>query len=243
MLSLLPLLAVLSVNLHDLIVCEPHGTCLEDGAVDYDAIEHAVVYGGADVNKRDSHDMTPLMLSAMIGSDDLAQLLLQLRANPLLQDGMGNTAMHISAMMGHAHVVETVFMNAGPGDGPRSIFMRDKHGRTPLHAAAREGHPAVVEKLLTLGADPAALDDKGATPEADTVKSLKTGEKGFLQQEVLAILRKSATEAQLGMRKQMAEMANAAKPTPRPSSTTPPIQAEAKTPSHWKSKKPRKEEL
>lgn len=243
MLSLLPLLAVLSVNLHDLIVCEPHGTCLEDGAVDYDAIEHAVVYGGADVNKRDSHDMTPLMLSAMIGSDDLAQLLLQLRANPLLKDGMGNTAMHISAMMGHAHVVETVFMNAGPGDGPRSIFMRDKHGRTPLHAAAREGHPAVVEKLLTLGADPAALDDKGATPEADTVKSLKTGEKGVLQQEVLAILRKSATEAQLGMRKQMAEMANAAKPTPRPSSTTPPIQAEAKKPSHWKSKKSRKEEL
>lgn len=187
------------MNLHDIIV--------GDDAIDYKAIEDAVFRDGADVDARDGHEMTPLMVSAMAGVDDLTAYLLRLRADPLAHDVMGNTAMHMAAMMGHAEVVETIFRNSGPRDGPRTLAMRDNRGKTPLHSAASAGHPSVVSKLLDLGADPAAVDDDGATPEADVAWEAGQGNAG--QQAVLVLLRRPATPEQERMRKAMADAASA----------------------------------
>ncbi len=38
------------------------------------------------------------------------------------------------------------------------------HGNRPLHIAAQHGNADVVEALLSLGADPSALNAHGATP-------------------------------------------------------------------------------
>ena len=54
--------------------------------------------------------------------------------------------------------------HAAPRHRGTDINARDYQGWTALHMAVQNGSLALVKELLDLGADPSALDNKGATP-------------------------------------------------------------------------------
>ena len=117
-----------------------------------------LVQHGADVNARDSNDVSPLMyaigthnsemLALLVRKDaDLEALSVQTKMTPLiLAVEIGDT----DAMM--------ILLNKGV-----NINRTNHEGYTPLMAAAESGRARVVEVLLDRGAEPEAKDYKGKT--------------------------------------------------------------------------------
>lgn len=84
----------------------------------------------ADANDGSHEDgVTPLMLAAETGQDDVAVLLLNHGADPTLKDKQGSTALHRAAAMLH---LSTVKMLVQHGADPNA---RDAGGHTPLALA------------------------------------------------------------------------------------------------------------
>lgn len=64
----------------------------------------------------------------------LLDILLEEKANCLLQDGNGKTPLHIAAETGNARHVKALVKASFA-----SVRQKDKDGRTPLHFAALNG--------------------------------------------------------------------------------------------------------
>lgn len=149
------------------------------------AIISELVWGyGADVNKADKEQTTPLMLAAELGQEQAMALLLQAKADPSLCDYQGRQALMFAAMSGNAACINrlvqagaavdaiddrnhTALVYAVWADQPEcvralvaagaNIHARDAEGRTPLMLAA-EGHAECLKVLLEAGADLHARD-------------------------------------------------------------------------------------
>ena len=100
------------------------------------------------LDPRDAMGMTPLMLAAQNGHEDAAFHLLQLGADPAVQDDGGRVALHYAAESGHENIVR-VLLERG-----RCVDPVDTFGDTPLHLASAGGHPAAVKTLIESGASP-----------------------------------------------------------------------------------------
>ncbi len=81
-------------------------------------------------------------------SQEMVKAILAAGANPNAKDQNGETALHLSARLGHQEIVDTLI---GPG---AKFDAKNKQGETPLHLAVRHGHVGIVDKLLKL--DPSA---------------------------------------------------------------------------------------
>lgn len=102
--------------------------------------------------------VTALMRAAYRGNTRIAELLLNVNANPNIVDIGGATALHLASREGKADMVRLLIKyNA-------FVDMADNDGWTPLMRAALAGHKEVVTNLIDAGADINAANTLGETP-------------------------------------------------------------------------------
>lgn len=123
------------------------------------ALHYAAFYGSAEtaatllriplcnVDMRDKHGSTPLILAAEGGHVDAIQSLLGCGAGINLTNKLGASALHEAAYNGHADAIGTL-INSGS-----NLVIRDHDGNTAMHYAAEQGHSDCVNALLIGKAD------------------------------------------------------------------------------------------
>ncbi|KAH6650436.1 ankyrin repeat-containing domain protein [Chaetomium tenue] len=96
---------------------------------------------------------------------EMAHVLLNVGADPLIVDDEGRTPLHwLCTLPGMFEGIHRSAFAALTRDGPAALTMRDKQGRTPLHLALAayadlsQGMPFAIEHLISAGADPTEPD-------------------------------------------------------------------------------------
>ena len=119
---------------------------------------NALIAQGADVNVRNAHDQTPLMLAAYYGYADTVRLLIDKGADVNAINSSHTTAL-VDAIVteGHVEVVKLLIDNGA------DVTQKDYNGTTPLHWAAHLGYTEIVKLLINKGADLNAKDSNGDT--------------------------------------------------------------------------------
>ncbi|XP_022238237.1 ankyrin repeat domain-containing protein 16-like isoform X2 [Limulus polyphemus] len=112
------------------------------------------------LDRQDSCGSTPLMDASRGGYIDIVDILIKHGANISYQDALGRNALHLAAQAGSIkaceHLVQVYGMN---------VNSTSPLGQTALHFAAKEGQSEVIYKLVQLGANIRALDNKGRRAE------------------------------------------------------------------------------
>ncbi len=111
---------------------------------------------GADVNRRDGLQMTPLVVAAELGAEDAVTALLAAGADVDAAGPIG-TPLHRAAFHGRTTLVR-LLLDAGAD--PEAV-VRD---RTALHLAATTGQVDAAALLVARGANVDARDGRGRTP-------------------------------------------------------------------------------
>ncbi|KAI6212728.1 CBR-TRP-4 protein [Aphelenchoides besseyi] len=107
----------------------------------------------------DDNGRTALHLASANGHLELTKLLLQYKAFVNSKSKNGEAPLHLAAMNGHVNVVNLLVQEHNA-----SVEAITLDNQTALHFAAKHGQKEVCQKLLALGANPNARDDKGQTP-------------------------------------------------------------------------------
>ncbi|PJD97096.1 MAG: hypothetical protein CK425_04900, partial [Parachlamydia sp.] len=156
----------------------------------YPEIVEALIAKGADVNKKNTTSLTPLLI-ACLKSPSLVQTLLNSGADVHATDNRKNTPLHLACFnpnvppedikalleKGADFLVEEedgftplmLALNYNPGAiGPMIEFgyeinATDENGRTELHRACLE-NPSIIPALLMNGAEVSLADKNGDTP-------------------------------------------------------------------------------
>lgn len=132
------------------------------------AVEKLLQYDGAvnlrfryHFSKREdpSAGVTPLMLAAGLGQDDISQLLLENGADidDMSRDN-GSTAIHFAAEHAHVGAVDLLLKNGA------SVNDLNDLNYTPIIYACFSGSLEIVKLLLKCGADPTHIDRYGWNP-------------------------------------------------------------------------------
>lgn len=106
------------------------------------------------INARNEHDETALMLAALKG---LTQTCRELVAMDADINHPGWTALHYAATNGHLEIMDMLLQNNA------YIDAASPNNTTPLMMAARYATPSAVKLLLEAGADPELLNDQNMT--------------------------------------------------------------------------------
>ncbi|KIW64873.1 hypothetical protein PV04_07177 [Phialophora macrospora] len=118
----------------------------------------ALLANGATVDMKDRNNQTPLHYAVKEGNLDIAKLLIENGSKPSDLDGYMRTCLHLSI---HGTDTATVgfILQVSP-----LIHTRDKFGSTPLHRACTLPDAHILKKLIALGADCNAKDNRSHTP-------------------------------------------------------------------------------
>jgi len=118
----------------------------------------ALIAAGAELDRPDFNDGSPLYRAASSSSGQLAvvRLLLAAGAAP---DGVddSDSPLHTAAGLGHEEICRALI------DGGAAVDRRVFH-ETPLHQATAAAHIGIIRMLLQAGADPSAEDIMGEFP-------------------------------------------------------------------------------
>ena len=109
------------------------------------------------VFSKDEQGATPLHAAALTGNGDVAELLLDHRADVNARTNNGSTPLHYAAEKGHQEVAELLLTRGA------DVNAEGNDGSTPLHYAAWHGNTATVELLLAHRADVNAKETGGFT--------------------------------------------------------------------------------
>jgi ankyrin repeat protein len=118
----------------------------------------ALILAGANVNERNRHGVTALILASFRNSPDVVRLLLDAGADIESRWRRGDTALYVAARQGHDDVVK-VLISRGADINVRSWY----DGSTPLMIAAAQGHYSTASILIAAGADVNARNNREAT--------------------------------------------------------------------------------
>jgi uncharacterized protein len=113
---------------------------------------------GVDINTRDEHGWTPLMISTFNGREEIALLLIRSGADVNAKDTAGYGPLHWAAFNGFSEVVKLLVEKRA------SVNAVSKHGLTPLLQAATRGHLVTVGQLIAGGANVNLASNDGWTP-------------------------------------------------------------------------------
>jgi hypothetical protein len=106
---------------------------------------------GADVNARDSNNITLLQHAVLMKNRNAVHALLNVGASFSLMGGpSGYTAAHFAVYTDQPDMLDLIFAKE-----PGCLSVRDNSLQTPLHLAVYMGKISAVERLLILGADTA----------------------------------------------------------------------------------------
>ncbi|XP_062515378.1 kinase D-interacting substrate of 220 kDa-like [Corticium candelabrum] len=113
----------------------------------------------ADVNETGDCGWTALIVSAIVRSEEITDLLLNVKdINVMKGDYWGRTAIHYAAGNNHVTIVERLLSCSVPVD------INDNDGCTPLLFAAWHGDVCCVDVLLKHGASPQHESECGVSP-------------------------------------------------------------------------------
>ncbi|MBM4043746.1 MAG: ankyrin repeat domain-containing protein [Planctomycetes bacterium] len=134
--------------------------CVAAAAGNWQEIDRLLARG---VNPNQSAMMghSALIMATDNGHVQIAERLLKAGADPNQKDNLGWAPLH-HAVKTDAANLDMITMLARYR---ANVNITDKHLRTPLHRAAQFGHVEAVRLLLRWGADPAARDENGWTPQ------------------------------------------------------------------------------
>lgn len=119
-----------------------------------EGIVHAVIFSKkldrvrlvatkSNINIQDNYGITPLLLSCMLGFEDVALELLKLGANPTISDDKGLNPLHVAAQEGLYKVVIKLL------EFKMSPFIKTKNGNLPIALAANAGQDDIVKLLYS----------------------------------------------------------------------------------------------
>lgn len=115
---------------------------------------------GTPIDATDASGYSALILAAYNGKLDTVDALLRAGANPNLGDRRGNTALMGAIFKGEEAIVLRLL------DDPRTaVDTRNRGGQTAAMFAALFGKQSIIDKLAARGADLAAVDAAGQTPQ------------------------------------------------------------------------------
>ena len=106
-----------------------------------------LVRAGADIDKRNSDEETPLMLASKFGSVEAIRILIENGSNIESLDRDGDTALAIAVALGHAEVTLALL------NGGANIHAESANGMTPLMIAALFENIDIISTLVCNGAD------------------------------------------------------------------------------------------
>jgi ankyrin repeat protein len=130
----------------------PLHLCTQEGKTDI----ALMILEKADVpiNARAHNGRTSLHSASYNGRTEIARVLLQKKADVMVQDKDGWTALHLAAQQGHDEIVRMLV-------GSQAVVNKQSSNeRTPLHLASMKGHKDIVLYLLNQGADILVKDCK-----------------------------------------------------------------------------------
>jgi len=131
---------------------------------------------GADVESRDIHGQTPLMIAAIhYGSEEKLRMLLASGANIDAQDDRGWTAIMWAAQAMIKGAVEVLIEKGA------NVNTKAKDGTTLLHIAVVKCD-ALVKNIINLGADLNSKTDAGCTPLSLLTKRWHSSTRALLLQ-------------------------------------------------------------
>jgi ankyrin repeat protein len=111
------------------------------------------------VDSRDAQGRTPLFVAASYGNLEVAEALLNAKADPMARDMYGHQPMHQAVCADDLEMVDLLM-----SFGVSVNVLSDHHGESPLQLAAVSGTPEMVAFLLQNGADVNIRDNSGLTP-------------------------------------------------------------------------------
>ncbi|MGD0279619.1 MAG: ankyrin repeat domain-containing protein [Smithella sp.] len=132
---------------------------------------------GADIEAKDKHGRTALLLATGKGHMEIVKLLLDKGANIEQKDDLsGAVALTYAASKGHMEIVKLLI------DRGANIEQKDDGGSSALMAAASKGHMEIVKLLIDRGVNVQAKSNRGYSAlslaeswkHKDTVALLKT---------------------------------------------------------------------
>lgn len=103
----------------------------------------------------DPMGLTPLHITALRSSKELAQLLIKYDADPNTRNSSGMTPLHTAAISGNMDVVEVLVENGA------QVNSKDIKGNTPLFLAVWDGHEDVAKYLIEHGANVNSVTENG----------------------------------------------------------------------------------
>lgn len=113
---------------------------------------------GVDIDTRDEHGWTPLMISTFNGREEVATLLIRSGADVHAKDTAGYGPLHWAAFNGYSSVIKLLLEKRA------KVNERSNHGWTPLLQAATRGHLLAAGQLIAGGADVNLPSSDGWTP-------------------------------------------------------------------------------
>ena len=117
----------------------------------------------ARINGKDKFGQTPLMLVVeKTSSEKLAPLLLELGADPFINNNAGDSPLHYASQFGKMALVKLLLSKGVPVD--IRTGNAEHKGYTPLHISCERGRTDVARYLVSKGADVHARTTDGKTP-------------------------------------------------------------------------------
>ncbi|HEX5089034.1 MAG TPA: ankyrin repeat domain-containing protein, partial [Nocardioides sp.] len=136
----------------------------ERGSLDGDADAVALALRhDADIESRDAHDRTPLLLAVTEDRVDTARLLVALGADPDALDDRHDTPWLVTGVTGSVPMVE-VLLPAHP-----DLTIRNRFGGTSVIPASERGHVDYVRRVVRTGIDVNHVNDLGWTALLEAV--------------------------------------------------------------------------
>lgn len=104
---------------------------------------HQLITSGADLNFKNSQQMTALMYAALTGNLTIAQELIAAKADPNIQDQNGTTALMFAALTGRLEIAQEL-LHAGA-----DLYIQDHHGERAFIWAMKDQLNAQIRQEIT----------------------------------------------------------------------------------------------
>lgn len=148
----------------------------------------AALDAGADIEARDSHDRTALLLAVTADHVPVAQVLIGRGASPDALDDRHDTPWLVTGVTGSVSMLEALL----PGDPDLTI--RNRFGGVSVIPASERGHVDYVRRVVQTDIDVNHVNDLGWTA---LLEAVLLGDGGARHQEIVRILLEAGADRAL----------------------------------------------